>query len=89
MTQSPQPSELPYVHALVQGYESELKIDLLLGITNLQSDDVIAALKNHFIKGMPQKMIPEYHGISQQQFSRGKKRLNEVYQVVQQLNDVK
>ena len=43
MTQSPQPSELPYVHALVQGYESELKIDRLLDITNLQTDDVIAA----------------------------------------------
>ena len=82
---SKQPSPHQYVHTLVQCHETELKIDLLLSLTKIDSEDVITALKKHYVEGVPVKNMD----ISQQAFSRGKNRLIEVYKIVQQLNGVK
>ena len=82
---SKQPSTQQYVHTLVQSHETELKLDLLLSLTKIDSEDVITALKKHYVDGAPVRNLD----ISQQAFSRGKNRLLEVYKIVQQLNDVK
>ncbi len=89
MGKSPQPSPERYVWSLIQGQESDLKLDLLLSLTSLTSEPVTNALREHYIKGTAQKMCEMKYSISQQAFSRAAKRLNEVYEIVQQLNDVK
>lgn len=89
MSKSPQPSATRYVHALLQGGESELKIDLLLSLTSIRSESVKAALKDHYVRGQPNQNCQLIHDVSQQEFSRAKVRLKEVYETVQQLNDVK
>ena len=79
-----QPTPYPPIVTLVQCHESELKIDLLLSLTQIDSVDVIAALKKHYVEGAPVKNLE----ISQQAFSRANKRLNKTYKIVQQLNGV-
>ena len=76
----------PYepIATLVQCHESALKIDILISLTKIESDDVITALKRHYVDGAPIKNLD----ISQQAFSRASIRLNETYRKVQQLNGV-
>ena len=66
------------VHALLQGMEESEKVSLLLK----------ASLLDHLVKGTPARMIPIIHDVKQQNFSRGLKRLNEVYSIVCHLNNI-
>ncbi|AWY02847.1 transcription factor protein [Alteromonas phage JH01] len=84
-----QPSQTRYVHALLQGGESQLKIDLLLSLTSIRSDNVKRALVAHYVNGSPTANCELVYDLSQQEFHRAKRRLKEVYETVQQLNDVK
>jgi|MDTG01.5.fsa_nt_gb hypothetical protein len=86
---SNQPSQTRYVHALLQGGESQLKIDLLLSLTSIRSDNVKRALVAHYVNGSPTANCELVYDLSQQEFHRAKRRLKEVYETVQQLNDVK
>jgi hypothetical protein len=74
-----------HVHALLQGNESLLTVRLLISLTKISSTNVIQALESHYVNGTPAEACYLLYGLSQQQFSRGKMRLHEVYNTVQQL----
>lgn len=76
------------VHALLQGMEESEKVSLLLELTNINSEALKTALLDHLVKGTPARMIPIIHDVKQQNFSRGLKRLNEVYSIVCHLNNI-
>lgn len=76
------------VHALLQGKEERHKVELLLELTNISSKTLKDALTEHLVRGTPQQMIPIIFDVKQQNFSRGLKRLNEVYSIVCQLNNI-
>lgn len=77
------------VHALLQGMEKADKVGLLLELTSISSDSLKSALTEHLVKGTAAPMVCTIYDVKQQNFSRGLKRLNEVYSIVCQLNDIR
>ena len=82
------PTKHRIVHALLQGKEDPQKVDLLLSLTNISSDTIRQALKQHLTEGTPAQMLYMIYDIKQQNFCRAMKRLNEVYSIVCQLNNI-
>lgn len=72
---------------LLQGQESQTKIELLLSLTSITSDDVKRALVAHFAHGYATSMAQNNFDVSQQAFSRAAVKLNNVYKTVRKIND--
>ncbi|WP_416305189.1 PapB/FocB family fimbrial expression transcriptional regulator [Neptunicella sp. SCSIO 80796] len=68
---------------LLQGCETEQKIDLLLQLTNINSESVIGALKVHLVQGAAESMAYMMFDVKQQNFSRALKQLNKVNTIVE------
>lgn len=80
------PSKQRYVHALLQGKESELTINLLVELTSFTSESIKACMYQHYVKGLSDDMCCMIYDVKRQNFNRAVKRINEVYSIVQQLN---
>lgn len=61
---------------LVQGQESEKSIDLLISMTKIKSEQVIDALKMHFVAGAQLQMSAEANGLEKSNLSRDVKKIN-------------
>jgi len=64
---------------LLQGMETEQTIDKVLAETRIKSEDVIAALKFHFVKGWAAPMAYSQFNVAQQNFDRAVNTLNAAY----------
>ncbi|GIU52768.1 hypothetical protein TUM4438_46230 [Shewanella sairae] len=73
---------------LIQGQESEAKIDLLLSLTRINSVNKIDALKLHLVKGYPAVMAYELCDVKQQNFKSTLDALNRVYTIHEKLNEL-
>lgn len=73
---------------LLQGGESEARVKLLLKLTNIRSEDVIAALDDHLVKGVNDTMAAAFNGIQLSNFTRALAKLNEVAGTVEQIKDL-
>ena len=73
---------------LIQGQESEKKIDLLLTLTRINSTDKINALKLHLVRGYPASMAYGLCDVKQQNFRLSLEALNQVYAVHEQLKEL-
>lgn len=73
---------------LIQGQESEAKIDLLLSLTRINSVNKIDALKLHLVKGYPAVTAYELCDVKQQNFNFTLNALNQVYTIHEKLNDL-
>lgn len=73
---------------LIQGQESEAKINLLLAFTRIVSVNKIDALKMHLVKGYPTVMSYELCDVKQQNFYSTLEALNKVYTIHEKLNDL-
>ncbi|GIU52777.1 hypothetical protein TUM4438_46260 [Shewanella sairae] len=73
---------------LIQGQESEAKIDLLLSLTRINSVNKIDALKLHLVKGYPAVMAYELCDVKQQNFKSTLDALNRVYTTHEKLNEL-
>ena len=70
---------------LLQGQESENKVDLLLEFTRIVSANKIDALKLHLVKGYPAVIAYELCDVKQQNFYSTLAALNKVYDIHERL----
>ncbi|QDF68694.1 hypothetical protein FJQ87_18490 (plasmid) [Shewanella sp. SNU WT4] len=73
---------------LIQGRESEAKIELLLALTRIVSVNKIDALKMHLVKGYSTTMAYELCDVKQQNFHSCLETLNKVYAIHEQLTEL-
>jgi hypothetical protein len=64
---------------LLQGYVDEELIDKCLAETRINSEDVIGALKLHFVKNWPAPMAYMAFSVKQQNFFKNVEKLNLAY----------
>lgn len=72
----------------MQGGESEARLKLLLQLTNIRSEDVIAALDDHLIKGVSDTMAAAFNGVQLSNFTRALTKLNDVAGTVEQIKEL-
>ena len=68
---------------LLQGMETEQTIDKVLAETRIKSEDVIAALKLHFVNGWAAPMAYSQFNVPQQNFDRAVSTLNGAYRKIE------
>ena len=70
---------------LTKGLEPEERINLLLQLTKIGSENIKSALVDHLTKGLAENDAAMLNDVSQQKFNRALKRLNGVTGVVEQI----
>ena len=73
---------------LTKGLESEERINLLLQLTKIGSENIKSALVDHLTKGLAENDAAMLNDVSQQNFNRALKRLNNVAGVVEKIKEV-
>lgn len=73
--------------SLLQGMVSERQLNLLLQLTKVHSEDVQDALHDHLVKGWNEATAAALNGIRTDNFNRSLRRLKEVADIVNQLNE--
>ena len=74
---------------LSQGLECKRKVDLLLGLTNITSDGIVAALTDHLVRNFKQSHAASINGIKSSHLSDALKVLNGVAEKVEKINELK
>jgi len=70
---------------LTKGLEPEERINLLLQLTKIGSENIKSALLDHLTKGLAENDAAMLNDVSQQNFNRALKRLNGVAGVVEEV----
>lgn len=73
---------------LIQGMESELRLTILLGFTDIRSKPTIQALRDHLQSNhlaLPDNLAAAKNGIELSNFSRALKRLNDIAEQYERL----
>lgn len=73
---------------MIQGMETEQRVDLLLSLTNVRSEPQISALKRHFVDGLNASACAAFEGIPESNFQRVIDRLQEVDAKIEQIKDL-
>ena len=73
---------------LSKGLEAEQRINLLLQLTKIGSDNIKSALLDHLTKGLTENDAAMLNDVPQQNFNRALKRLNDVAGVVEQIKEL-
>ncbi|MCJ8350537.1 PapB/FocB family fimbrial expression transcriptional regulator [Moritella sp.] len=73
---------------LTKGLEPEKRINLLLQLTKIGSENIKSALVDHLTKGLAENDAAMLNDVSQQNFNRALKRLNGVAGVVEQIKEM-
>lgn len=70
---------------LSKGLEPELRVNLLLELTKINSENIKSALVDHLTKGLTENDSAMLNDVSQQNFNRALKRLNEVAGIIEEI----
>jgi len=73
---------------LTKGLEPEERINLLLQLTKIGSENIKSSLVDHLTKGLAENDAAMLNDVSQQNFNRALKRLNGVAGVVEQIKEL-
>jgi hypothetical protein len=73
---------------LSKGLEPEPRVNLLLQLTRISSENIERALIDHLTKGLTENDAAMLNDVPQQNFSRALKRLNEVAGIVEQIKEL-
>ena len=73
---------------LTKGLEPEQRINLLLQLTKIGSENIKSALIDHLTKGLAENDAAMLNDVSQQNFNRALKRLNSVADVVEKVKEL-
>jgi len=73
---------------LLGGMESLKRVNLLIELTRIDSEDIQQSLIDHLTKGIDLKSAAILNGVKQQNFSRALKRLNEVATTVEKIKEL-
>ena len=73
---------------LIQGGESAERLQLLLQLTNIESDNIKAALHDHFVTGHQDNVAAIRNEVKKSNLSRAMKRIEEVANTVEQIKEL-
>lgn len=73
---------------LYAGSQSDERFELLLSMTRINSDDVVAALFDHLVKGASESSAAIMNGISMSNFNRAFKKLDTVAATVERIKEM-
>ena len=73
---------------LSKGLEPEERINLLLQLTKIGSENIKSALVDHLTKGLTENDAAMLNDVPQQNFNRALNRLNDVAGVVEQIKEL-
>ena len=72
---------------LVRGIEPQERVDLIMQLTKIGSENIKSALIDHLSKGLSENDAAMLNDVPQQNFNRALKRLNEVAAVVEKIKE--
>ena len=73
---------------LVQGLESKERVELLLQLTRIDSENIQSALVAHLCKGHKEDDAAMLNDVPRQNFNRAMKRLNRVAEIIEQIKEL-
>jgi hypothetical protein len=73
---------------LVRGIEPQARVDLIMQLTKIGSENIRSALIDHLSKGLSENDAAMLNDVPQQNFNRALKRLNEVAAVVEEIKEL-
>lgn len=76
------------MNVLIQGMESLERVNLLLALTRIDSEDVKSALIDYLTNGVDLKSAAELNDVKQQNFNRALKRINSVAYTVEKIKEI-
>lgn len=71
------------MNVLCSGLESEERIDKLLQLTSIKSEDKVKALKYHLVTGRPKSVSANINGVDPSNFQESLTTLNEAASIVE------
>ena len=72
---------------LVKGIEPQERVNLIMQLTKIKSENIRSALIDHLSKGLSVNDAAMLNDVPQQNFNRALKRLNEVAAVVEKIKE--
>lgn len=72
---------------LVKGIEPQERVNLIMKLTKIKSENIRSALIDHLSKGLSANDAAMLNDVPQQNFNRALKRLNEVAAVVEEIKE--
>tara|TARA_R110002020_G_scaffold129752_1_gene290290 strand:- start:557 stop:820 length:264 start_codon:yes stop_codon:yes gene_type:complete len=73
---------------LFSGQVSIKRLALLISLTKINSDDIIEALADHFVKGLSESAAASVNGVQQPNLKRAIKKLNDVAEAVEKIKEL-
>lgn len=73
---------------LMQGMETGERLNLLLSLTNIRSENVIDALHDHLVKGLADSTAAAINGCTQSNFKRALDAVEAVAATVEQIKQL-
>lgn len=72
---------------LVRGIEPQERVNLIMQLTKIGSENIRSALIDHLSKGLSENDAAMLNDVPQQNFNRALKRINEVAAVVEKIKE--
>jgi hypothetical protein len=76
------------VKYLIQGGESAERVELLLQLTSIRSEDIQDALADHLVRGLSDATAAGINGLTQSNFKRALDKLEEVAATVERIKEI-
>lgn len=73
---------------LLQGRETEQRLSLLLGLTNVRSEPILRAMHYFYVNGMSEKLVVQFKDVTQSNFNRACSKLNKVVEIVELIKEL-
>jgi len=73
---------------LVRGIEPQERVNLIMELTKIGSENIKSALIDHLSKGLSENDAAMLNDVPQQNFNRALKRLNEIAAVVEKIKEI-
>ncbi|MGO1190314.1 PapB/FocB family fimbrial expression transcriptional regulator [Vibrio casei] len=73
---------------LLCGGESKRRVEILLELTSISSEPIIKAIHRYLVDGYSESELRDIFGISQSNFNRALKKLNNVAELIEEVKDI-
>jgi len=73
---------------LLQGGESQERLDLLLSLTKISSEPIIGAITDYLVKGFSESESVAFNGATQSNFNRSMTVLNKTAETVEKIKEI-
>ncbi|MDX1538863.1 PapB/FocB family fimbrial expression transcriptional regulator [Arsukibacterium sp.] len=71
-----------------QGSQCQQRFELLLSRTDIRSDNIKSALKDHLVTGLSDSVASAINGVSQSNFNRAFNAMNDVAETVEKIKEI-